>query len=506
MNDFLGKIVDVKREEVRAARAAAPLPALRSRCRDLPPPRPFAAALRREGLSVIAEAKRASPSAGIIRDPFDPAGIARACERGGAAALSVLTEGSCFLGSLDHLRRAREAVRLPVLRKDFIVDEYQVYESAAAGADAILLIAELLDFRRLRDYLALAKNLGLACLVETHGKKELEKALEAGAEIVGVNNRDLKTLRVDLGVSLELLPLIPDGRVKVSESGIRSAEDAARLRAAGADALLVGEAILRSGDIADTIRILSATTQTKSNERDQAPILPRRNTSPCRQGPQPDAARRYMKIKICGLTRPKDVLSLNGLPVDYAGFIFVPSSPRCLDLPSAQEIVPLLKPAIKKVGVFMDDDPSRVLMIARALRLDLLQFHGSETPAYCDRFDIPYFKTVRVRGRIDAASLRAYRPEAFLLDTFAPRRHGGTGKTFDWSIARALSDQGLRVLLAGGLNPDNVARAIAEAAPWGVDVSSGVESSPGTKDHSKLQRFISAARGGGTVSTCQLSS
>lgn len=264
MNDFLEKIADVKRAEVRAARAAAPLPALRSRCRDLPPRRPFAAALRREGLSVIAEAKRASPSAGIIREPFDPAAIARACERGGAAALSVLTEGSCFLGSLDHLRRAREAVRLPVLRKDFIVDEYQIYESAAAGADAILLIAELLDARRLRDYLALAKDLGLARLVEAHGKKELEKALEAGAEIVGVNNRDLKTLRIDLRASLELLPLIPGNRVKVSESGIRSAEDAARLRAAGADALLVGEAILRSGDIADTIRILSATTRAES--------------------------------------------------------------------------------------------------------------------------------------------------------------------------------------------------------------------------------------------------
>lgn len=209
-----------------------------------------------------------------------------------------------------------------------------------------------------------------------------------------------------------------------------------------------------------------------------------------------------MKIKICGLTRPEDVLLLNRLPVDYAGFIFVPSSPRCLDLPSAQEIVPLLREGIRKVGVFMDDDPSRVLMIARALRLDLLQFHGSETPAYCDRFEVPCFKTVRVRGRIDAAALRAYRPQAFLLDTYAPRKHGGTGKTFDWSIARALSDAGLPVLIAGGLNPGNVARAIAEAAPWGVDVSSGVESSPGIKDPEKLRRFISAARGGGTVLTC----
>jgi len=209
-----------------------------------------------------------------------------------------------------------------------------------------------------------------------------------------------------------------------------------------------------------------------------------------------------MKIKVCGLTRPEDVVFLNGLSVDYAGFIFVPSSPRCLNLPAAEELVPLLREGIRKVGVFMDDDFSRVAEIARVLSLDLLQFHGAETPGYCARFEIPYFKTIRVRGRIDESSLRGYRPEAFLLDTFAPRQHGGTGKTFDWSIAREVGDRGRRVLLAGGLNPDNIGRAISEAAPWGVDVSSGVEASPGVKDHARLTAFISAARRGGTVLSC----
>jgi phosphoribosylanthranilate isomerase len=209
-----------------------------------------------------------------------------------------------------------------------------------------------------------------------------------------------------------------------------------------------------------------------------------------------------MKIKICGLTRPEDVVFLNGLPVDYAGFIFVPSSPRCLNLPSAMRIAPLLREGIKKVGVFLDDDSARVLDIARSLQLDLLQFHGEETPAYCSRLEIPYFKTIRVRSRIDGSSLRGYRPEAFLLDTYAPRAHGGTGKTFDWSIARAWRDTGVKILLAGGLTPDNVSRAVSEVDPWGVDVSSGVESSPGVKDHSKLHRFITLAQGGGTVSNC----
>jgi indole-3-glycerol phosphate synthase len=257
MNDFLAKIAAIKRDEVMAARAAAPLPGLRSLCRDLPPPRPFAAALRKDGLTVIAEVKRASPSMGIIRDPFDPAALARAYETGGAGALSVLTEGKYFLGSLDHLRRVKEAVRLPVLRKDFIIDEYQIFESRSAGADAVLLIAELLDIQCLRDYLAVAKSLALDCLVESHGRRELEKALAAGAQIVGVNNRDLKTLHVDLKTSLELLPLVPGDRIRVSESGIRTPADAARVRAAGADALLVGETLLRGGDIAAKIKELA---------------------------------------------------------------------------------------------------------------------------------------------------------------------------------------------------------------------------------------------------------
>jgi phosphoribosylanthranilate isomerase len=205
-------------------------------------------------------------------------------------------------------------------------------------------------------------------------------------------------------------------------------------------------------------------------------------------------SRLKMKIKICGLTRPEDVVFLNGLPVDFAGFIFVPSSPRCLDLMTAREVVSLLRGGIRKVGVFMDADPARVIEIARGLYLDLLQFHGEESPGYCSRFDIPYLKTIRVKDRIEEDALRCYHPEAFLLDTYLPHVHGGTGKTFDWSIARTLREQGYRFLLAGGLNPANVGRAISEVRPWGVDVSSGIESAPGIKDRAKMLTFIQAAR------------
>jgi len=201
-----------------------------------------------------------------------------------------------------------------------------------------------------------------------------------------------------------------------------------------------------------------------------------------------------IKIKICGLTRREDILALNGLGIDYAGFIFVSGTPRYLDLERAAKLTRLVPPGVKRVGVFFDERPAAVGKIASACRLDLLQFHGSESPHYCGQFGLPYFKTVRVLDRIEIDRLAAYRPEAFLLDTYSPRKAGGTGEAFDWSLAREAAEGGLKFILAGGLNPGNIARAIGEAGPWGVDVSSGVESSPGIKDYNKIKAFIREAR------------
>ena len=200
------------------------------------------------------------------------------------------------------------------------------------------------------------------------------------------------------------------------------------------------------------------------------------------------------KIKICGLTRAEDVRALNGLGIDFAGFIFVPGTPRFLDVSRAAELTRLVPEGVRRVGVFLDEGPETVLRIAGACGLDLLQFHGSESPGYCGQFGLPYFKTVRVRGAIETDRLAAYRPEAFLLDTFAPGKAGGTGKPFDWARAREAAEGGLKFILAGGLNPENIVRAIEEAKPWGVDVSSGVESAPGIKDPEKLRSFVVGVR------------
>jgi len=200
------------------------------------------------------------------------------------------------------------------------------------------------------------------------------------------------------------------------------------------------------------------------------------------------------KIKICGLTREEDVIGLEGLGVDFAGFIFVPGTPRCLEIDRAAKLARLVPEGPLRVGVFLDENPSTVRRTAEVCGLDLLQFHGSEPPEYCGQFKLPYFKTIRVRDRVEIDRFSGCRPEAFLLDTYSGREAGGTGRTFDWSLAEEAAGGGLKFLLAGGLTPANVRRAIAKVKPWGVDVSSGVESAPGIKDHSKLKAFIREAR------------
>ncbi len=200
--------------------------------------------------------KKASPSKGVIREDFDPVGIARVYEGAGAACLSVLTESRYFGGALEYLGAIRRAVGLPLLRKDFIIDEYQVYEARAAGADAILLIAACLERRQIEDFLGIARGLGLDVLVESHTYKELDKALLAGASLVGINNRDLATFSVSLQSTLDLLKDIPDDRTVVSESGIRNREDVLMLQKAGVDAVLVGESLMREKDIGKKVKEL----------------------------------------------------------------------------------------------------------------------------------------------------------------------------------------------------------------------------------------------------------
>jgi molybdenum cofactor biosynthesis protein MoaC len=260
MADVLAEICAVKREHVARCKTVRPETALRAMLAEAPPVRPFAAALEgRIGagkFGLIAEIKKASPSRGLIRADFDPPALARAYQAGGATCLSVLTDTPYFQGGDDDLRAARAACELPVLRKDFIIDPYQVLESRAMGADCILLIMAALDDGAACDLAAMAAELGLDVLVEVHDRDELDRALRLDCRLVGINNRNLKSLKVDLRTTEELAPLVPPGRTIVGESGIYDPADLDRLAAAGARCFLVGESLMKAGDVAAATRRL----------------------------------------------------------------------------------------------------------------------------------------------------------------------------------------------------------------------------------------------------------
>lgn len=256
MTTILDRIVAYKPAEVAAARAIVGEAELERRIAAMPPPRDFAAALRRPGVQVIAEVKRASPSAGAIRAGADPAAVARTYAAAGAACISVLTDGPSFGGSLDDLVAVRAAVEVPLLRKDFLIDRYQLLEARAAGADAVLLIAEVLPGGRLGEMLRQAEALGLQALVELYDEDNLPRVLEAGAKLVGINNRDLRSFEVRLERTEQLAPRVPAGVVLVSESGLHGRDDVARVARAGAKAVLVGEALMRAADAGAKLREL----------------------------------------------------------------------------------------------------------------------------------------------------------------------------------------------------------------------------------------------------------
>jgi indole-3-glycerol phosphate synthase len=256
---ILDEIVAHKKKQLEIEKAKTPIGVLLKEVERTAQGRDFAGALKGDGINVIAEIKRASPSRGIIRGEIAPADIAKLYEKGGADAISVLTESKYFMGDDKFIREVKEVVPCPVLRKDFIIDEYQVYQSKALGADAVLLIVAILG-SGLKRFYNLAKSLGLECLVEVHDEYEMDIAVTSGAEIIGINNRNLKDFTVSLKTTEKLIKLVPQNVVKVSESGIKTADDVRYLKSLGVDAFLIGEALMKSEDIVGELRKLKGVT------------------------------------------------------------------------------------------------------------------------------------------------------------------------------------------------------------------------------------------------------
>ncbi|KAI8818738.1 indole-3-glycerol phosphate synthase-domain-containing protein [Fimicolochytrium jonesii] len=472
-------------------------------------------------VAVLAEIKRASPSKGDINITAHAPTQALAYAHAGAAVISVLTEPKWFKGSLDDMRLVRQALdtlptsiaRPAVLRKDFIVDRYQILEARLNGADTLLLIVAILTDAQLTDLLAYSRTLGMEPLVEVANEEETRRAVNVGATVIGVNNRDLHTFNMDMDRTSRLSTLVPDGIVLIALSGIVGKKDVDVYVAAGAKGVLVGEALMRTKDKGAFIAGLLG--------RDDTPVdqsrLEVETTRPL--------------VKICGITNLEDAITATNAGADLLGLIFAPQSKRYVSPEDARVIVdgvfehcgaegsshirsyahksPRMEgkrnpPLI--VGVFVNAPLDQMLRIIHTAHLDIVQFHGHEPAHLASLLPCPVFKAVHVRTEDTEADVagRLKRDEwvgmaGVLLDTAGASstpHHGGTGTPFDHSIATAITKHhGVPIILAGGLTVENVADAVKGVKPWCVDVASGVERSKGRKDGGLVRGFVGAVRG-----------
>ena len=448
--DVLGEIVPRKRIDVARRLAERSLDSLREQAQ--PTRRSLRAALARPGARFIMEVKRASPSQGPLRADVDPAAIARAY-RGAADAVSVLTDTPYFGGSLEDLAAVRAAFDGPVLAKDFVVDPRQVPEARIAGADAVLVMLSVLGDAEAAAVMDEARRLGMDVLVEAHDAAEVRRGVALGAAILGINNRDLKTLKVDLAVTERLAGRVPEGTLQVSESGIETRADVERL-APFADAFLVGSSLMRA----------------------PAPALAAR-------------ALAYGRVKVCGLTNAGDAAAAWEAGASFGGLIMVPGTPRAVTVEQAHAAMDGL--AVERVGVFRNEKPMAVAQAAQALGLHAVQLHGDEDALYIRglRSLLPEGTEIWAASAVgDAAPEPRSGADRTVYDTGA----GGTGRTFDWSRVAGHPELG-EAILAGGLSPANAAAA-ARVGAWALDVSSGVEGVPGRKDPAKLAAFFDALR------------
>ena len=403
------------------------------------------------------EVKRASPSGHCSSVTVERAVRAYAPI---ADAVSILTDGPDFGGSLEDIRKARGLFDGPILAKDFIVDAAQVSEARAAGADAVLVMMSVLDDVGAASVRAEARRLGMDTIVEVHDECELGRALALGANMVGINNRDLKTLTTDLSVTERLAPLVPPDVLVISESGISSRADVGRL-ACQADAFLVGSSLMAAPDITEAARALV-----------------------------------HGRVKLCGLTRAEDVELAARSGATHAGFIMVEGSPRAVDFGAASRLsCTAQRLGLKSVGVFRDCPPDVVRSTALMIGLDAVQLHGRESGADIAAIRSGLPEAIELWAACGVGSrAEPLRPGAdrTLFDTAREDGSGGTGRQFDWSLVEGRADLS-GAFIAGGIGPANVAEAAALGS-HGIDVGSSVEATPGIKDQARVEALFAALR------------
>ena len=441
---------------------------------------PFEAALRQQDFNFICEVKKASPSKGIIAEHFPYLEIAKEYEVAGAAAISVLTEPDFFKGDKKYLQEIASTVKIPVLRKDFIIDEYQIYQAKVWGASAILLICACLDVPTLTKFRELADSLGISSLVEAHDEKEVQMAIDCGARIIGVNNRNLKDFTVDVQNSVRLRNLVQDDVIFVSESGLETPEDIQVLWDNNIGVALMGETFMRSPNKVEKLAYLYGPTY----------YTP--------------------KVKMCGISKIETIPAVIEANPDYMGLVFAPSK-RQVTVEQAKTLVEELhkqyanrynrdaeqysnqtlihQEFIKTVGIFVNETLDNLVTIATEVNLDAVQLHGDEDEAFIqslkERTNVEVWKAIQIRTAADTEKWIDSSAEMLLFDAYHKDERGGTGEVFDWSSLDAFERP---FMLAGGIDSTNVARAIRTVRPYGIDISSGIETN-GMKDDKKITAF-----------------
>ena len=428
---------------------------------------PFEAALRQQDFNFICEVKKASPSKGIIAEHFPYLDIAKEYEVAGAAAISVLTEPDFFKGDKKYLQEIASTVKIPVLRKDFIIDEYQIYQAKVWGASAILLICACLDVLTLTKFRELADSLGLSSLVEAHDENEVQMAIDCGARIIGVNNRNLKDFTVDVQNSVRLRNLVQDDVIFVSESGLETPEDIQVLRDNNIGVALMGETFMRSPNKVEKLAYLYGPTY----------YTP--------------------KVKMCGISKVETIPAVVEAKPDYMGLVFAPSK-RQVTVEQAKILIEELHKqcinhydtkVVKTVGVFVNETLDNLVRIADTANLDAVQLHGDEDETFIqslkERTNVEVWKAVQIRSAADVEKWIDSSADMLLFDAYHKDERGGTGEVFDWSSLDAFERP---FKLAGGIDSTNVARAIRTVRPYGIDISSGIETN-GVKDDEKITAF-----------------
>lgn len=423
-----------------------------------PATRSLSQTLKEKGARFIFELKRASPSHGALRQNADPASIA-AAYRSTADAISVLTESRFFGGSLNDLATVRANFDGPVLAKDFVIDARQVAEARRYGADAVLVMLSVLEDGEAAEIMRTARSFNMDALVEVHDEGEMMRARRLNADLIGINNRDLKTLNVDLALTPALAPLAPPGAVLVCESGVASRSDVERL-SPHVDAFLVGSALMRREHPGEAARELA-----------------------------------YGRVKICGLTNDADAALACETGASFAGVVFAPDSSRALSLAQAERVVARVREAkVRTVGVFRDQPLTQVVDAARSLELDVVQLHGCEDENYIAalRGAVGEATEIWTLSAVAAAVAPARGGDRSLFDAGIGIACGGAGRRFDWTLLKGRADLQAGVL-AGGIGPAN-ARAAQRVGAFAIDLCSSVEASPGRKDRPKLKALFEALR------------